>query len=158
MSEGNHISDRQQKAEEISFSRSALVGGLTYQLKRKIVLQPLTPQLKQKQLSLLILTLQGLIWLLPQPARPLQAHCKYPERLIVGHPFNLSYLLPLVEVVGGRNTSVETIDWSMAIYRHWGKALYTADQNPQAILLTVYRMCSVVSLVILTAPIFKIRG
>jgi len=48
MSEGNHISDRQQKAEEISFSRSALVGGLTYQLKRKIVLQPLTPQLKQK--------------------------------------------------------------------------------------------------------------
>ena len=27
---------------------------------------------------------------------------EHPERLVVGHPFNPVYLLPLVEVVGGR--------------------------------------------------------
>ena len=51
----------------------------------------------------------------------LQAQCKHPERLIVGHPFNPVHLIPLVEVVGGRHTTVETIDWAMAFYRHWGK-------------------------------------
>ncbi len=51
----------------------------------------------------------------------LQAPCKNPERLVVGHPFNPVYLIPLVEVVGGQQTSPEAIDWSMAFYRHWGK-------------------------------------
>ena len=31
----------------------------------------------------------------------LQAGMTNPERLVVGHPFNPVYLLPLVEVVGG---------------------------------------------------------
>ena len=54
------------------------------------------------------------------PSR-LQAQCKNPQRLVVGHPFNPVYLVPLVEVVGGKQTSSETIRWAMEFYQHWGK-------------------------------------
>lgn len=40
----------------------------------------------------------------------LQSEMKYPERLVVAHPFNPVYLLPLVEVVGGEKTAQEAID------------------------------------------------
>ncbi|WP_275783636.1 carnitine 3-dehydrogenase [Pararhizobium gei] len=39
----------------------------------------------------------------------LQAHMKHPERMFVAHPYNPVYLLPLVELVGGKQTSKETI-------------------------------------------------
>jgi carnitine 3-dehydrogenase len=42
------------------------------------------------------------------PSR-LQADCLHPERLVVGHPFNPVYLLPLVEVVGGEKTAPEAL-------------------------------------------------
>jgi len=51
----------------------------------------------------------------------LQAYCENPQRMIVGHPFNPVYLIPLVEVVGGKQTASETIHWAMDFYRHWGK-------------------------------------
>lgn len=51
----------------------------------------------------------------------LQAQCKHPDRLVVGHPFNPVHLIPLVEVVGGEHTAAEAIDWTMAFYRQWGK-------------------------------------
>ncbi len=35
----------------------------------------------------------------------LQSECKHPERVIIGHPFNPVYLLPLVEIVPGTKTS-----------------------------------------------------
>jgi carnitine 3-dehydrogenase len=44
----------------------------------------------------------------------------HPERLVVGHPFNPVYLLPLVEVVGGERTSPATVDRASAIYRSVG--------------------------------------
>lgn len=37
----------------------------------------------------------------------LQAEMVHPERLVVGHPFNPVYLLPLVEIVGGKSTGDE---------------------------------------------------
>ncbi|MDC1535729.1 carnitine 3-dehydrogenase [Candidatus Thioglobus sp.] len=40
----------------------------------------------------------------------LQAKMKYPERLLVAHPFNPVYLLPLVEIVGGSKTSKNVIE------------------------------------------------
>lgn len=46
----------------------------------------------------------------------LQAELAHPERLVVGHPFNPVYLLPLVEVVGGESTSPESVERAMAIY------------------------------------------
>lgn len=39
----------------------------------------------------------------------LQAEMKYPERMFVAHPYNPVYLLPLVELVGGKKTSPQTI-------------------------------------------------
>jgi len=47
----------------------------------------------------------------------LQAGLSHPERLVVGHPFNPVYLLPLVEVCGGASTSDASIDQAMATYR-----------------------------------------
>jgi carnitine 3-dehydrogenase len=40
----------------------------------------------------------------------------HPARLVVAHPFNPVYLLPLVEVVGGEATSLGTIERAMSMY------------------------------------------
>ncbi len=40
----------------------------------------------------------------------LQSQCAHPERVIIGHPFNPVYLLPLVEIVPGEKTSSEAMD------------------------------------------------
>jgi carnitine 3-dehydrogenase len=40
----------------------------------------------------------------------LQSQCKHPERVIIGHPFNPVYLLPLVEIVPGEKTSAKSMD------------------------------------------------
>ena len=45
----------------------------------------------------------------------------HPERVIVGHPFNPPHLIPLVEVVGGTQTSQDTIDRTMTFYNTMGK-------------------------------------
>ncbi|MCP4238474.1 MAG: carnitine 3-dehydrogenase, partial [Aestuariibacter sp.] len=37
----------------------------------------------------------------------LQANMRHPERLLVAHPFNPVYLLPLVELVGGKSTAMD---------------------------------------------------
>ena len=50
----------------------------------------------------------------------LQADCNRPERVIVGHPFNPVYLLPLVEVLGGRKTAPEAVDRAIAFYTDLG--------------------------------------
>ncbi len=50
----------------------------------------------------------------------LAAGLQHPERLVVGHPFNPVYLLPLVEVVGGEQTSLGTLDRAMAVYADLG--------------------------------------
>lgn len=47
--------------------------------------------------------------------------CANPERCIIGHPFAPSYLIPLVEVVGGEKTSPEVLDWAVAFYNGIGK-------------------------------------
>ena len=49
------------------------------------------------------------------------SRCRHPERCIVGHPFTPSYLLPLVEVVGGERTDPAVLDWSVRFYDGVGK-------------------------------------
>jgi 3-hydroxyacyl-CoA dehydrogenase len=51
----------------------------------------------------------------------LQSRCRHPERCVIGHPFNPPHLIPLVEVVGGGQTSPDTIEHAMAFYRRVGK-------------------------------------
>ncbi len=48
--------------------------------------------------------------------RRLAEGLSHPERLLIGHPFNPVYLLPLVEVVPGEATSDETIAAAVAHY------------------------------------------
>ncbi|TIX68252.1 MAG: L-carnitine dehydrogenase, partial [Mesorhizobium sp.] len=45
---------------------------------------------------------------------------KHPERLVVGHPFNPVYLLPLVEIVGGEQTFPEAIEVAKELYASIG--------------------------------------
>ena len=54
-------------------------------------------------------------------ASEVQGGCRYPERIVVGHPFNPPHLIPLVEVVGGAATSPAALDTAMAFYRQVGK-------------------------------------
>ncbi|WP_404331753.1 L-carnitine dehydrogenase [Mesobacillus maritimus] len=46
----------------------------------------------------------------------LQADCARPERVIVAHPFNPVYLVPLVELVGGKATSPEVVKVAEQFY------------------------------------------
>jgi len=46
---------------------------------------------------------------------------KYPERIVVGHPYNPSYLLPVMEICGGQTASEETIQQLGTFYQSWGK-------------------------------------
>jgi carnitine 3-dehydrogenase len=46
----------------------------------------------------------------------LQSAMARPERLVVGHPFNPVYLLPLVEVCGGEKTSEAAKEAAIAMY------------------------------------------
>ncbi len=50
------------------------------------------------------------------------ANCATPERCVIGHPFNPPYLLPLVEIIGGKATDPEVVTWVAAFYDHAGKA------------------------------------
>ena len=50
----------------------------------------------------------------------LQRDMQAPERLLVGHPFNPVYLLPLVELVGGTRTSEATLEAAAVFYRYIG--------------------------------------
>jgi carnitine 3-dehydrogenase / betainyl-CoA thioesterase len=56
-----------------------------------------------------------------RPSR-LQAEMARPERLVVGHPFNPVYLLPLVEVCGGERSAPESCERAAAVYRSIGMA------------------------------------
>jgi carnitine 3-dehydrogenase len=49
-----------------------------------------------------------------------QADCKHPERVIVGHPFNPVYMLPLVEVLGGDKTAEKFVDAAIVFYKGIG--------------------------------------
>lgn len=50
------------------------------------------------------------------------AKAQHPERIIVGHPFNPAYLLPLIEICGGEKTSKEVIEQAREFYKMYDKA------------------------------------
>lgn len=53
----------------------------------------------------------------------------HPERLVVGHPFNPPYLIPLVEVVGGQSTAPAVVAWASHWYEYIGKSVITMDKE-----------------------------
>ena len=50
----------------------------------------------------------------------MQRDLAHPGRLLVGHPFNPVYLLPLVEIVGGRATSAAAVGRAREVYASLG--------------------------------------
>ena len=50
------------------------------------------------------------------------AQCPTPARCVIGHPFNPPYLLPLVEIIGGKATDPDAVAWAAAFYEQAGKA------------------------------------
>lgn len=51
----------------------------------------------------------------------LQEGALYPETILVCHPYNPAYLLPLIEICGGKQTSEESIKKAMEFYKSIGK-------------------------------------
>jgi carnitine 3-dehydrogenase len=52
----------------------------------------------------------------------IQKQCGTPDRTVIGHPFNPPYLLPLVEIVGGKKTNPEAVSWAAEFYKSAGKS------------------------------------
>ena len=50
-------------------------------------------------------------------ASDIQREAQHPERILVGHPMNPPHLLPMVELVSGKQTSEESMQTAEAFYR-----------------------------------------
>ncbi|QFU90782.1 3-hydroxyacyl-CoA dehydrogenase NAD-binding domain-containing protein [Amycolatopsis sp. YIM 10] len=59
----------------------------------------------------------------------MQTEATHPERLVVGHPFNPPYLIPLVEVAGGERTGRWAVEAAAEFYRGTGKKVITLDRE-----------------------------
>ena len=51
----------------------------------------------------------------------LQEGCRHPERFVVGHPYNPPHLIPAVDVVGGQQTTAQTLERVLTFYSGIGK-------------------------------------
>lgn len=45
----------------------------------------------------------------------------YPDRILVGHPYNPAYLMPIMEICGGETASEDSIRTAREVYEGWGK-------------------------------------
>ncbi|WP_262371252.1 3-hydroxyacyl-CoA dehydrogenase NAD-binding domain-containing protein, partial [Streptomyces sp. WAC01526] len=63
------------------------------------------------------------------PMTDMQTAAEDAGRLVVGHPFNPPYLIPLVEVVGGEQTDPESVAWASRFYDVAGKSVITMDRE-----------------------------
>lgn len=51
----------------------------------------------------------------------IQTSARYPDRCLAGHPYNPPHLIPLVEVVPGRQTDPEAVEAAQRFYESMGK-------------------------------------
>lgn len=51
------------------------------------------------------------------PASVIAEGAKHPERIMVAHPFNPSYLIPLIEICKGEKTEQKYVDWAVEFYK-----------------------------------------
>ncbi len=63
------------------------------------------------------------------PSSALQEGCLYPERVLIVHPFNPSYLIPLVEVVPGKDSSRKAVDAALNFAKYLGKHPITINKE-----------------------------
>jgi len=55
------------------------------------------------------------------PASVIAQKAKHPERILVAHPFNPAYLIPLIEICKGERTEQAYADWAVEFYQYYGK-------------------------------------
>lgn len=65
------------------------------------------------------------------PSR-LASRCYHSGRVAIGHPFVPSYLVPLVEIVGGADTDSQVLAWLADFYHRVGKTSITLKKEIQA--------------------------
>lgn len=63
------------------------------------------------------------------PPTELQLNMRHPERMLIVHPFNPPHLVPLVEVIGGRKTSSESIETAISHLRTLRKHPIRVDKE-----------------------------
>ena len=63
------------------------------------------------------------------PMTDMQTRCANPGRLVVGHPFNPPYLIPLVEVVGGESSEQWAVDFAAEFFEVAGKRVIKMDRE-----------------------------
>ncbi|MFD8069368.1 3-hydroxyacyl-CoA dehydrogenase NAD-binding domain-containing protein [Streptomyces parvulus] len=63
------------------------------------------------------------------PMTEMQTTAADPSRLVVGHPFNPPYLIPLVEVTGGERTDAGAVARAARFYEAAGKSVITMDNE-----------------------------
>ncbi|NLU70287.1 3-hydroxyacyl-CoA dehydrogenase NAD-binding domain-containing protein [Streptomyces sp. HNM0574] len=63
------------------------------------------------------------------PMTDMQTEAADPSRLLVGHPFNPPYLIPLVEVAGGEKTDSAAVEWASRFYDVAGKSVITMERE-----------------------------
>ncbi|MBD8556141.1 3-hydroxyacyl-CoA dehydrogenase [Rhizobium sp. CFBP 8762] len=51
----------------------------------------------------------------------MQSACRFPARIVLGHPFNPVHLMPLVEIVGGAKTEPSALETARHLYETMGK-------------------------------------
>lgn len=59
----------------------------------------------------------------------MQVRCTGADRTVVGHPFNPPYLIPLVEVVGGQDTTPDVVQWTSEFLALAGKSVITMERE-----------------------------
>jgi carnitine 3-dehydrogenase len=59
----------------------------------------------------------------------MQLECQFPERIVPGHPFNPVHLMPLVEIVGGKETAPWATAAARQIYEDIGKKPVTLNRE-----------------------------
>ncbi len=57
------------------------------------------------------------------PPSDLQAEMRYAERLVIGHPCNPPYLMPVVELCGGSKTGEAALAYARSVYEGMGKTV-----------------------------------
>lgn len=62
-------------------------------------------------------------------ATALQARCRHPGRVVIGHPFHPAHLVPLVELAAGHATEPWALDRAEAFYATLGKVPVRLDRE-----------------------------
>lgn len=62
-------------------------------------------------------------------ASDIQENAEYPERILVGHPMNPPHLIPMVELVSGRQTSEQTMIAAESFYQRMNRVTIRVEKE-----------------------------